>query len=69
MSPNYNRITQNATHSQNLKRQQEEIIYGEWESIVGIDDVSETLGIGEGVRLSDKQQAAFKLENQKFLKR
>ena len=45
------------------------MIYGEWESIVGIDDVSETLGIDEGVRLSEKQQAAFLLGNQKFLKR
>ena len=49
----YNRISQNAAHLQNLK-QQEKIIYGEWESIVGIDDVSETLGIDEEVRLSEK---------------
>ena len=49
-------------------KQQEPTIYGEWEAIVGIDDVSETSGIDERVRLNEKQQAAFKLEYQNFLR-
>ena len=42
---------------------------GEWETIVGIDDVSENSGISEGVRLNEKQKTTFKLEAAQFLKR